>query len=128
MQKISKSKIDRFVKTVEKNEFTPERKEKALLFVKDLPLSQENIVAMKKVEDDDIVQAAINKHTQTLFDTVSTFEDAVNKGIYDLDDLISWMGITPKETFKETFNEILDISHIYKTTSAPEPSAARLGE
>ena len=112
MQKISKSKIDRFVKTVERNEFTPERKQKALQFVKDLPLSQDNISDMKKVEDDEIVSAAIDKHTQVLFDTVATFEDAVNNGIDNLDDLISWMGISQKEEFKDTFNEILDTSHI----------------
>lgn len=128
MQKISKSKIDRFVKTVERNEFTPERKQKALQFIKDLPLSQDNISDMKKVEDDEIVAAAIDKHTQVLFDTVATFEDAVNNGINNLDDLISWMGISRKEEFKDTFNEILDTSHIYKITAAPEPSAARLGD
>lgn len=128
MQKISKSKIDRFVKTVERNEFTPERKEKALQFIKDLPLSQDNIAAMKKVEDDEIVSAAIDKHTQVLFDTVGTFEDAVKNGIDNLDDLMSWMGVAQKDEFRETFNEILDTSHVYKITAAPEPSAARLGE
>ena len=128
MQKISKSKIDRFVKTVERNEFTPERKEKALRFIKDLPLSQENIAAMKKVEDDEIVSAAIDKHTQVLFDAVGTFEDAVKNGIDNLDDLMSWMGISQKDEFRETFNDILDTSHIYKITAAPEPSSARLGE
>lgn len=128
MQKISKSKIDRFVKTVERNEFTPERKEKALQFIKDLPLSQDNIAAMKKVEDDEIVSAAIDKHTQVLFDTVDTFEDAVKNGIDNLDDLMSWMGVAQKDEFRETFNEILDTSHVYKITAAPEPSAARLGE
>ena len=121
MQKISKSKIDRFVKTVERNEFTPERKEKALRFIKDLPLSQENISSMKKVEDDEIVSAAIDKHTQVLFDVVGTFEDAVKNGIDNLDDLMSWMGISQKDAFKETFNDILDTSHIYKITAAPEP-------
>lgn len=128
MQKISKSKIDRFVKTLERNDFTPERKQKALQFVSDLPLSQDNITAIKKVEDTEIVEAAINKHTQTLFDAVATFEDAVNNGVENLDELIDWMGITPQEEFKDTFKDILDTAHIYKVTAAPDPSVARLGE
>lgn len=126
--KISQSKLERFVQSVVANPMNETRKQRALKFIDELPLTQNHVDAIRRIDDEDFVNAAEAKHDQMVADTVSTFEEAVEKGIDNLDDLVAWMGITFKPEFKDTYREILDVAHLYKTTGAPVPSVARLGE
>lgn len=128
MPTLRKEKIDKLIDTALLTENNPKRKEEAINLARRIPLLWENIEHVhnyyddlvlsdlsddeKKdiIENDSLLKMIDDKEQERYVDSQKVLEEAVERGIENIDELCEWLDIDNDSSTQE----IIDKMHLYK--------------
>lgn len=128
MPTLRKEKIDKLIDTALLTENNPKRKEEAINLARRIPLLWENIEHVHNYYDDlilsdlsddekkDIIENDLllkmidDKEQERYVDSQKVLEEAVERGIENIDELCEWLDIDSNSSTQE----IIDKMHLYK--------------